>query len=113
MLLRLTKLLKLIDENMNEGNSLSFGMAAVLFLCNGTLLFQGNLPRVLPVTILKYAGCLIRYIVSFLFLCGEWSSLVFKDFQKYFCFLPNVFIFLFTITALEIVCYCYFDQYLH
>ena len=70
-----------------------FGMAAIPFLCNGTLLFQGNLPWVLPVIIYKYASCLILYIVSFLILCGEWSSLVFKDFKKYFCFKVNVFIF--------------------
>ena len=56
-----------------------FGMAIMPFLCNGTLLFQGNLPRVLPVTIFKYASCLIPYIVSFLILCGEWPSLVLKD----------------------------------
>ena len=64
------------------------------FLCNGTLLFtgffQGNLPRVLPVIIYKYASCLIPYIVSFLILGGEWSSLGFKDFKKYFCFKLNV-----------------------
>ena len=66
-----------------------FGMAAITFLCNGTLLFQGNLPRILPVLILKYGSCLIPYINSFLFLCAEWSSLVFRDFQKYF-FKPNV-----------------------
>ena len=53
------------------------------FLCNGTLLFQGILPVVLPVIIYKYASCVIPYIDSFLFLCGEWSSLVFKDFQNY------------------------------
>ena len=39
-----------------------FVMAAVPFLCNGTLLFQGNLPRVLPVIIYKYASCFIPYI---------------------------------------------------
>ena len=61
-----------------------FGMASMPFLCNGTLLFQGNLPRVLPVTIFKYASCLIPYIVSFLILCGEWPSLVFNKFLKYF-----------------------------
>ena len=44
--------------------------------------FQCNLPRVLPVTIYKYASCLIPYIVSFLILCGEWPSLVFKDFKS-------------------------------
>ena len=60
-------------------------MATLPFLCNGTLLFQCNLPRVLPVTIYKYASCLIPYIVSFLILCGEWSSLVFKDLKIYFC----------------------------
>ena len=58
-------------------------MAAMPFLCNGILLLQCNLTRVLPVLILKYASCLIPYIDSFLFLCGEWSSLAFKDFQKY------------------------------
>ena len=58
-------------------------MAAMPFLCNGTLLFQCYLTWVLPVLILKYASCLIPYINSFLFLCREWSSLVFKDFQKY------------------------------
>ena len=70
-----------------------FGMAAMPFLCNGTLLFQGNIPRVLLVTINKSARCLIPYIVSFLILCGEWPSLVFKDFKKYFSFKPNVYIF--------------------
>ena len=30
-------------------NALLFGMGAMLFLFNGTLLFQGNLPRVLLV----------------------------------------------------------------
>ena len=40
-------------------------MADMLFLCNGTVLFQGNLPRVGPVTIFKYASCLIPYILSF------------------------------------------------
>ena len=39
-----------------------FGMATLPFLCNGTLLFQCNLPRVLPVTIYKYASCLIPFI---------------------------------------------------
>ena len=57
-----------------------FGMAAMPLLCNGTLLFQSNLPRVMPVTIYKYASCFIPYMVSFLILCGEWSSLVLKDF---------------------------------
>ena len=32
----------------------------------------------------KYASYFIPYIDSFLFLCAEWSSLVFKDLQKYF-----------------------------
>ena len=54
-------------------------------------LFQCNLPCVLPVLILKHVSCLIPYIDSFLFLCGEWSSLVFKDFQKYLFFKPKVF----------------------
>ena len=67
-----------------------FWNAAMPFPCNGTLLFQGNLPRVLPMIIYKYASCLIPNIDSFLFLFGEWSSLVFKDFQKYFL-KPNVF----------------------
>ena len=58
-------------------------MAAMPFLCNGILLFQCNLPRVLPVLILEYASCIIPYSGSFLFLCREWSNLVFKDFQKY------------------------------
>ena len=58
-------------------------MAAMPLICNGILLFLCNLPRVLPVLILKYDSCLIPYIDSFLFLCGDWSSLVFKDFQKY------------------------------
>ena len=76
-------------------------MAAMPFLCNGTLLFQGNLPRVLPVIIYKYASCLIPYIDLFLFLCGEWSSLVFKDFQKYF--FAKCFFFLFAAIVLKIV----------
>ena len=67
-----------------------FGMAAMPFLCYGILLNQCNLPGVLPVLILKYVSCLIPYIDLFLFLCGEWSSLVFKDFPKVF-FKPNVF----------------------
>ena len=45
-----------------------FGMASMPFLCNGTLLFQCNLPRVLPVTIFKFASCLIPYIVLFLYM---------------------------------------------
>ena len=60
-----------------------FGMATMPLLCKSTLLFQRNLPKVLPVTIYKYVSCLIPYIVLFLFLCGEWSSLALKDFQKY------------------------------
>ena len=40
-------------------------MAAMPFLCNSTLLFQGNLPMVLPVIICKYASCFIPYIISF------------------------------------------------
>ena len=43
-------------------NHYFFGMAIMPFLCNGTLLFQGHLPRVLPVTVLKYVSCLILYI---------------------------------------------------
>ena len=45
-----------------------FGMAAMPFLCTGTLLFQGNLTRVLPVIIYKYASCSNPYTVSFLIL---------------------------------------------
>ena len=52
------------------------GTAAMPFLCNGTLLFQSNLPRVLPVIINKFARCLIPYIDSFLFLCGECKQTV-------------------------------------
>ena len=84
-----------------------FGMATLPFLCNGTLLFQCNLPRVLPVTIYKYASCLIPYIISFLILCGEWPSLVFKDFLKYFCVWPNACFFLFAATVLKIVYSCF------
>ena len=58
-------------------------MAAMPLLCDGILLFQCNLPRVLPMLILEYASCLIPYIDLFLFVCGEWSSLAFKDFKKY------------------------------
>ena len=61
-------------------HSISFWNCIHAIPCNGTLLFQCNLPRVLPVTIYKYASCLISYIVSFLILCGEWSSLVFQHF---------------------------------
>ena len=57
-------------------------MAAMPFPCNGILLFQGNLPRVLSVLVLKIASCLIPYIDSFLILNGEWSSFLFKDFLK-------------------------------
>ena len=53
-------------------------------LCNGTSLFHGNLPMFSPVIIYKYASCLIPYIILFLFLCGKWYSLVFKDYRKYF-----------------------------
>ena len=49
------------------------------FLCCGTLLFLGNLPRVLQLLILKYASCLIPFIETFLFLSAEWSILVFKE----------------------------------
>ena len=85
-------------------------MAAMPFLFSDTLLFQGNLPRVLLVIIYKYASCLIPYMDSFLFLCGEWSSSasVFKDFpppQKK-KIKPNVF-FLFAATVLKIVYFCY------
>ena len=31
-----------------------FGMAAMLFFCNGTLVIKGNIPKVFPVIILKY-----------------------------------------------------------
>ena len=50
-----------LKENVYRLNNLYliFGMASMPFLCNGTLLFQGNLLRVLPVTIFKYASCLI------------------------------------------------------
>ena len=61
-----------------------FAIAAMPFLCTSILLFQGNLPWVLSVTIFKHARCLILYIVLFLIMCGEWPSLVFKDLQKYF-----------------------------
>ena len=62
-------------------------MAAMPFLCNGTLLFQGNLPRVLPVTILKYASCTIPYFVSFLILHGEnCSAYCLKIFKSIFLF---------------------------
>ena len=64
-------------------HSISFWNCIHAIPCNGTLLFQCNLPRVLPVTIYKYASCLISYIVSFLILCGEWSSLVFQHFKIY------------------------------
>ena len=61
-------------------------MAAMPFLCNGALLFQGNLPRVLPVICqLSYP-----YMDSFLFLCGEWSCLVLKI-SKSNVFKPNIF----------------------
>ena len=60
-----------------------FGMAAMLFLCNGNLLFQGNLPGVLPVTIFKYASCLISYIVLFFTVCGERPSLGLKIFINF------------------------------
>ena len=69
-----------------------FEIAAMPFLCNGTLLLKGNLPRVLPVIVYKYARCLIPYMVSFLILYREWSSLVYKDFKKYFSMKPTVFI---------------------
>ena len=59
-----------------------FGIGAMPFFCDGILIIQCNLPRVLPVLILKYASCLIPYFD--LFLCGEWSNFVFKDFQTYF-----------------------------
>ena len=95
-----------MSNNVTRFTSNAFGMAAMPFLCNGTLLFQGNLPRVLPMIIYKYFSCLIPYIFSFLIMCGEWSSLVFKDFKKYFCFLPNVFSFCLLLLFLEIVCYC-------
>ena len=59
-----------------------FEMAALLFLCNGILLIQGNLLRVLSVLVLKIVSCLIHYIDLFLILNEEWSSLLFKDFPK-------------------------------
>ena len=85
----------------SRGITCIFGMAAMPFLCNGNLLFQGNLPRILPVTIFINASCLIPYIISFLILCGQWLSLVFKDFQKHFCFQPNVFF--------SVCCNCFED----
>ena len=54
--------------------------------------------------IYKYATILIPYIDLFLYLCGEWSSFVFKDFQKYF-FKPNLLI----LPTLSVE---YFDQLL-
>ena len=59
-----------------------FEMAAMPFLCNGILLIQCNLPRVLSVLVLKIANCLIPYIDSFLILNGELSSFLFKGFPK-------------------------------
>ena len=53
-----------------------FGMAAMPFLCNGILLIQCNLPRVLSVLVLNIAICLIPYIDSFLILYGEWPSYI-------------------------------------
>ena len=47
------------------------GMVSMPFLCNGTLLFQGNLPGVFASDNFKYVSCLIPYIVSFLILCEE------------------------------------------
>ena len=81
----LGKFSKCFDIYFNKSFHLNF--------CNGTLLVQGNLPRVLPVKIYKYASCLIPYIDLFFFLCGEWSSLVFKDLQKYFLSLMFFFCF--------------------
>ena len=48
-----------------------FGMAAMPFLCNGTLLFQGNLPRVLPVIIKKYASVLSPMFICSYFCVGN------------------------------------------
>ena len=53
------RLINVDDVKMHES---IFGMAAMPFLYNGTWLFQGNSPRVLPVTIFKYASSLIPYI---------------------------------------------------
>ena len=46
------------------------------FLCNGTLMLQGNLPRVLPVTIFKYASCLIPYM-AFVSQLIKWLLFIF------------------------------------
>ena len=43
-----------------------FEMAAMPLPCNGTVLIQGNLPRVLSVFVLKIASCLIPLFDSFL-----------------------------------------------
>ena len=56
-------------------------MAAMPFLCNGMLLFQGNLPRVLPVIIYKYASCFIPYI-KIIFFCFQEELFVSQ--QKFF-----------------------------
>ena len=74
-----------------------FGMAAMPFLCRGILLFQCNLPRVLPVLILKYTSCLILYIDSFLFLWIKISKSIFL----------SQMVFLFAATVLKIVFYSY------
>ena len=88
-----------------------FWNGAIPFLCNGISLFQCNLPKVLPILILKHSCCLSPYMDLFLFLCREWSCLVLKDglkdFQKY-SFQSNVF--LFAATVLKIVNNCYIDN---
>ena len=60
---------RLNGPNLNPGDII-FGMAAMPFLCNGTLLFQGKLPRLLPVIIYvffsyKLTTILVSYKVSF------------------------------------------------
>ena len=55
-----------------------FGMAAMPFLCNGILLFQFNLPRVLSVLILKYCYKVMQvFIVTGLF-AGQHNTLLFN-----------------------------------
>ena len=61
--------------------------SSVLVLCS-----SGQFTWVLSVIVYKYASCIIPYIDSFFFLCGDWSSLALKDFLKYF-FKPNVLFF--------------------
>ena len=56
------KIATIVDKLIKSFALSLFVMAAMPFLCNDTLLFQGNLPRVLPVIIYKYASCFIPYI---------------------------------------------------